>query len=99
MAIDSANNTGRATIHIKILDTNDWTPTFLNDTFFLNVTEGRPSLNQFVQLPVADYDDGKHLFLIWNRILNAYIRALNELAVACSLRNKKSDSYTELKYF
>ncbi|XP_022692572.1 protocadherin Fat 4-like isoform X3 [Varroa jacobsoni] len=58
VAIDSANNTGRATIHIKILDTNDWTPTFLNDTFFLNVTEGRPSLNQFVQLPVADYDDG-----------------------------------------
>ncbi|OQR76891.1 protocadherin Fat 4-like [Tropilaelaps mercedesae] len=58
VAIDSANNTGRATVHVKILDTNDWTPTFLNDTFFLNVTEGRPSLNQFVQLPVADYDDG-----------------------------------------
>ena len=59
VAIDSANNTGRANINVKILDMNDWTPTFLNDTFFLNVTEGRPSLNKFVQLPVADYDDGE----------------------------------------
>ncbi|KAG0424080.1 hypothetical protein HPB47_000170 [Ixodes persulcatus] len=58
LAVDSANNTGRASVHIIIKDTNDWTPTFLNDTFFLNVTEGPPSIGAFVQLPVADYDDG-----------------------------------------
>ncbi|XP_064457801.1 protocadherin Fat 3-like [Ornithodoros turicata] len=58
LAVDSANNTGRAGVHIIIKDTNDWTPTFLNDTFYLNVTEGPPSVGAFVQLPVADYDDG-----------------------------------------
>lgn len=58
LAVDSANNTGRANVQIVIKDTNDWTPTFLNDTFFLNVTEGPPSVGSYVQLPVADYDDG-----------------------------------------
>ncbi|XP_037269642.2 protocadherin Fat 3 isoform X1 [Rhipicephalus microplus] len=58
LAVDSANNTGRASVHIVIKDTNDWTPTFLNDTFYLNVTEGPPSVGAYVQLPVADYDDG-----------------------------------------
>jgi hypothetical protein len=44
VAIDAANNTGWANVHIQILDENDWTPTFLNETFLLNVTEGPTSI-------------------------------------------------------
>ena len=57
VAIDSANNTGWASVHVIILDENDWTPTFLNETFMLNVTEGPTSIGTRLRLPVVDYDD------------------------------------------
>ncbi|GIY34024.1 protocadherin Fat 4 [Caerostris extrusa] len=37
---------------------NDWTPTFMNETFLLNVTEGSSSLGASIRLPVVDYDEG-----------------------------------------
>jgi len=49
VAIDAANNTGWASVHIIILDENDWTPTFLNETFLLNVTEGPTSIGIVVK--------------------------------------------------
>ncbi|CAL1272163.1 unnamed protein product [Larinioides sclopetarius] len=58
LALDSANNTGFANIHVTILDENDWTPTFMNETFLLNVTEGSSSLGASIRLPVVDYDEG-----------------------------------------
>ncbi|XP_054156169.1 protocadherin Fat 4-like isoform X2 [Oppia nitens] len=67
VAIDSANNTGWANVHIIILDENDWTPTFLNETFVLNVTEGPTSIGTRMRLPVVDYDDGI------NRQMEVYI--------------------------
>lgn len=67
VAIDAANNTGWANVHIIILDENDWTPTFLNETFLLNVTEGPTSIGTRMRLPVVDYDDGI------NRQMEVYI--------------------------
>nr|XP_027203228.1 protocadherin Fat 4-like [Dermatophagoides pteronyssinus] len=67
VAIDSANNTGWTSVHIIILDENDWTPTFLNETFMLNVTEGPTSIGTRLRLPVVDYDDGI------NRQMEVYI--------------------------
>lgn len=67
VAIDSANNTGWTNVHIIILDENDWTPTFLNETFLLNVTEGPTSIGTRMRLPIADYDDGI------NRQMEVYI--------------------------
>nr|XP_046916120.1 protocadherin Fat 4-like isoform X2 [Dermatophagoides farinae] len=67
VAIDSANNTGWASVHVIILDENDWTPTFLNETFMLNVTEGPTSVGTRLRLPVVDYDDGI------NRQMEVYI--------------------------
>ena len=67
VAIDGANNTGWTNVHIIILDENDWTPTFLNETFLLNVTEGPTSIGTRMRLPVVDYDDGI------NRQMEVYI--------------------------
>ena len=67
VAIDGANNTGWTNVHIIILDENDWTPTFLNETFLLNVTEGPTSIGTRLRLPVVDYDDGI------NRQMEVYI--------------------------
>lgn len=67
VAIDSSNNTGWTNVHVKILDENDWTPTFLNETFMLNVTEGPSSVGTRLRLPVVDYDDGI------NRQMEVYI--------------------------
>lgn len=67
VAIDAANNTGWTNLHIVILDENDWTPTFLNETFFMNVTEGPTSVGTRLRLPVVDYDDGI------NRQMEVYI--------------------------
>ncbi|KAI2804340.1 hypothetical protein BLOT_003322, partial [Blomia tropicalis] len=67
VAIDAANNTGWSSVHIIILDENDWTPTFLNETFMLNVTEGPTSVGTRLRLPVVDYDDGV------NRQMEVYI--------------------------
>src|SRR5699024_5066589 len=67
VAIDAANNTGWSSVHIIILDENDWTPTFLNETFMLNVTEGPTSVGTRLRLPVVDYDDGM------NRQMEVYI--------------------------
>lgn len=67
VAVDSGNNTGWASVHIVVLDENDWTPTFLNETFFLNVTEGPTSLGTRLRLPVVDYDEGI------NRQMEVYI--------------------------
>lgn len=67
VAIDAANNTGWTSVHVVILDENDWTPTFLNETFMLNVTEGPTSVGTRLRLPVIDYDDGI------NRQMEVYI--------------------------
>ncbi|RWS16902.1 protocadherin Fat 4-like protein, partial [Dinothrombium tinctorium] len=67
VAIDAANNTGWTNVHVVILDENDWTPTFLNDTFVMNVTEGPTSIGTRLRLPVVDYDDGI------NRQMEVYI--------------------------
>jgi len=67
VAIDAANNTGWTNLHVSILDENDWTPTFLNDTFVMNVTEGPSSIGTRLRLPVVDYDDGV------NRQMEVYI--------------------------
>lgn len=67
VAIDAANNTGWTSVHVIILDENDWTPTFLNETFMLNVTEGPTSVGTRLRLPVVDYDDGI------NRQMEVYI--------------------------
>ncbi|RWS30694.1 protocadherin Fat 4-like protein, partial [Leptotrombidium deliense] len=67
VAIDAANNTGWTNVHVVILDENDWTPTFLNDTFIMNVTEGPTSIGTRLRLPVVDYDDGI------NRQMEVYI--------------------------
>ncbi|XP_023209390.1 protocadherin Fat 4-like, partial [Centruroides sculpturatus] len=58
LAIDSANNTGFADVQINILDENDWTPTFSNETYLLNVTEGTASIGTKMYLPVVDKDEG-----------------------------------------
>lgn len=58
LAIDSANNTGFADVQINILDENDWTPTFSNETYLLNVTEGSASVGTKLYLPVIDKDEG-----------------------------------------
>lgn len=58
VAVDAANNTGWANVQVKILDENDWTPTFANETFLMNVTEGPTSVGTRLRLPVMDYDDG-----------------------------------------
>ncbi|XP_013791225.1 protein dachsous-like, partial [Limulus polyphemus] len=60
IAVDTADNTGLTSVHVVILDENDWTPTFLNETFVLNVTEGSASVGAGIQLPVVDNDDGKN---------------------------------------
>lgn len=67
VAIDQANNTGWSNLHIIILDENDWTPTFMNETFVMNVTEGPTSIGTRIRLPVVDYDDGI------NRQMEVYI--------------------------
>ncbi|XP_074599101.1 protocadherin Fat 4-like [Brevipalpus obovatus] len=67
VAIDAANNTGWTNVQITILDENDWTPTFLNETFLMNVTEGPTSIGTRLRLPVVDYDDGI------NRQMEVYI--------------------------
>lgn len=67
VAVDSSNNTGWTNIHIVIQDENDWTPTFLNETFVMNVTEGPTSIGTRIRLPVVDYDDGI------NRQMEVYI--------------------------
>lgn len=58
MAVDQANNTGWTNLHLNILDENDWAPTFLNETFFMDATEGPTSIGTRIRLPVFDYDDG-----------------------------------------
>ncbi|GFY64503.1 cadherin-related tumor suppressor [Trichonephila inaurata madagascariensis] len=55
---DREETPGFANIHVTILDENDWTPTFMNETFLLNVTEGSSSLGASIRLPVVDYDEG-----------------------------------------
>lgn len=67
VAVDTANNTGFATLNIEILDENDCTPTFLNSTFMMNVTEGPSSVGTRIRLPVYDLDDGV------NRQMEVYI--------------------------
>ncbi|XP_053211715.1 protocadherin Fat 4-like isoform X1 [Panonychus citri] len=67
VAVDDSNNTGWANVHVTILDENDWTPTFLNETFLMNVTEGPTSIGTRLRLPVVDYDDGI------NREMEVYI--------------------------
>lgn len=67
MAVDQANNTGWTNLNIHILDENDWSPSFLNETFFMNTTEGPSSLGTRIRLPVFDYDDGL------NRQMEVYI--------------------------
>jgi len=66
-AIDTANNTGFSTLTVEILDENDNNPTFLNETFIMNVTEGPSSVNTRLRLPVYDLDDGI------NRQMEVYI--------------------------
>src|SRR5439155_21974518 len=67
VAVDAANNTGWTSVHLTIVDENDWSPTFLNDTFVMNVTEGPTSVGTRIRLPVVDYDDGI------NRQMEVYI--------------------------
>lgn len=67
MAVDQANNTGWTNLHVNILDENDWAPTFLNETFYMNATEGPTSIGTRIRLPVFDYDDGQ------NRQMEVYI--------------------------
>lgn len=67
MAVDQANNTGWTNLHVNILDENDWAPTFLNETFYMNATEGPTSIGTRIRLPVFDYDDGL------NRQMEVYI--------------------------
>ncbi|UYV72306.1 hypothetical protein LAZ67_9002568 [Cordylochernes scorpioides] len=57
-AVDTANNTGTANVHVTIKDENDWTPTFLNETSLFNVTEGPKSVGSRIGLPIVDYDEG-----------------------------------------
>jgi hypothetical protein len=66
-ALDSANHTGHTTLNIIVLDENDNAPTFLNQTFTLNVTEGAASVGARIRLPVYDLDDGP------NRQMEVYI--------------------------
>ena len=63
---------GRAHVHIQVLDENDWTPTFANETFIMNVTEGPTSVGKRIRLPVVDFDDGP------NRQMEVYIIDGNE---------------------
>lgn len=74
IAIDGGTppNTNRAPVHIKVQDENDWSPTFANETFVLNVTEGPTSIGTRIRLPVVDYDDGV------NRQMEVYIIDGNE---------------------
>lgn len=67
MAVDQANNTGWTNLHVNILDENDWAPTFSNETFYMNATEGPSSIGTRIRLPVFDYDDGL------NRQMEVYI--------------------------
>jgi len=67
MAVDLANNTGWTNLHVTVLDENDWAPTFLNETFYMNATEGPTSIGTRIRLPVFDYDDGL------NRQMEVYI--------------------------
>lgn len=67
MAVDQANNTGWTNLHVNVLDENDWTPTFSNETFYMNATEGPSSIGTRIRLPVFDYDDGL------NRQMEVYI--------------------------
>ncbi|XP_013776929.1 protocadherin Fat 4-like, partial [Limulus polyphemus] len=60
LAVDSANNTGLTSLHVVVLDENDWSPVFFNDTFVLNVTEGPASVGVGIQLYVVDNDEGKN---------------------------------------
>lgn len=62
----------RALVHIQVQDENDWTPTFANETFVMNVTEGPTSVGTRIRLPVVDYDDGL------NRQMEVYIIDGNE---------------------
>jgi len=74
IAIDGGTpaQSNRASVHIKVQDENDWTPTFLNDTFVMNVTEGPTTIGARIRLPVVDYDDGP------NRQMEVYIEDGNE---------------------
>ena len=74
IAVDGGQpaNTNRAPVHIKVQDENDWAPTFLNETFVMNVTEGPTSVGTRIRLPVVDYDDGL------NRQMEVYIIDGNE---------------------
>lgn len=74
IAVDGGSpaNSNRVPVHIKVQDENDWTPTFLNETFVMNVTEGPTSVRQRIRLPVVDYDDGP------NRQMEVYIIDGNE---------------------
>jgi len=67
MALDQANNTGWTSVQVNVVDENDWAPTFANETFFMNATEGPASLGTRIRLPVFDYDDGL------NRQMEVYI--------------------------
>ena len=69
IAVDGGSppNTNRAHVHVRIQDENDWTPTFANETFIMNVTEGPTSIGTRIRLPVVDYDDGL------NRQMEVYI--------------------------
>lgn len=67
MAIDQANNTGWTALRVEVADENDWPPTFANETFHMNCTEGPASLGQRVRLPVYDFDEGP------NRQMEVYI--------------------------
>lgn len=67
VAIDTGNNTGFSTLSCEILDENDNSPTFLNETFVMNVTEGPSSVGTRLRLPVYDLDDGI------NRQMEVYI--------------------------
>lgn len=74
IAVDGGSppNTNRANVHIKVQDENDCTPTFLNETFIMNVTEGPTSIGTRIRLPVFDNDDGV------NRQMEVYIIDGNE---------------------
>ena len=74
IAVDGGSppNTNRASVHIKVQDENDCTPTFLNETFIMNVTEGPTSIGTRIRLPVFDNDDGV------NRQMEVYIIDGNE---------------------